>query len=312
MKRAALVAALLGAVALPAAADSQDMVVDRFQVQPAGRAITELTIENPLGDVRVEGYDGKAIQIETHKRGPKDVIDRLRVSLVANPNGAVHITSTAEPRKPEDPAIDRSGVRIDMIILAPHDVRVDATVNAGTLELVKMDRGGELDSASGKIIVRNVAGDLATHTVTGNTTLTQVFGSIDAQSISSNLDLDSITGDRLVAAANDGQITGRRVRSRYVELTTTNGRIRFEGEVALHGRMIVASLKGDLDVRLRRNGAVILRAPRGAKLNLGTTTARNLPDGSLEAQLGTLAASVQPALVELRSRYANVHFAIIE
>ena len=118
-----------------------------------------------------------------------------------------------------------------------------------------MDNGGDLDTASGRIDVRNVSGELSTHSMSGPTQLTQVFGSVDAQTLSSQIELDSIGGERLVASANDGKIAGRRVRSRHVELTTVNGMIVLEGETPLRGRLIVASMRGDINVRMRRSVA---------------------------------------------------------
>jgi DUF4097 and DUF4098 domain-containing protein YvlB len=145
------------------------------------------------------------------------------VSLVPNPDGTVRITTTAD----------------------------GAAVSSGKLDVVDMDAGGELDTASGPISVKNVAGELSTSSVTGKTSLVQVFGSVDAQTIASDVSLDTVGGERLIASANRGSIAGRRVRARTVELTTTNGRIDLEGEAALRGRIAVSSLGGDVDVRLR-------------------------------------------------------------
>lgn len=285
----------------------------RLEVQPGGRAIKQLTIENPLGDVRVEGYDGTSLLIETRKQAPDDeALDRLRVSLVPNPDGTVRISTTADGGK-EVRTVHRSAVRIDLIVRAPRDARVAAAVSAGALEVVDMDAGGELDTASGRISVRNVAGVLSTNTVTGPTSLSQVFGSIDAQSLASDLELDTIGGERLVASANRGKIAGRRVRAREVELTTTDGAIVLEAEAALRGRVVVASLKGDVDVRLRHHGRVRLRA-RGAKVNLGSAraAATTTPDGWVEAQLGARTAGSAATLVELRSRYGIVQFSVVD
>src|SRR5439155_26540957 len=96
----------------------------------------------------------------------------------------------------------------------------------------------------------------------------QVFGSVDAQTLASDLDLDTIGGDRLVASVHHGHIEGRRVRARDIELTTTEGRIKLEAEAALHGRLLVSAFKGDVDVQLRRHGAVMVRA-HGTKVDLG-------------------------------------------
>lgn len=303
----------LAAFAAPAAAEAPPNLVERsrLEIAPGGKPIKQIKIENPLGDVKVEGHDGGSILIETRKVAPdEEALDRLRVSLVPNPDGTVRIATTADGG-PEYKRLSRSAVRIDLIVRAPRDARIDAVVSAGALEVLNMDAGGELDTASGPISVRNVAGELSTNSVTGATSLSQVFGSVDAQSLSSDVELDTIGGERLFATANRGKIAGRRVRARHVELTTTDGKIVLEAETALRGRVVVASLRGDVDVRLRRQGAVTIRA-RGAKVNLGSTRFQTTSDGWMEGQLGQGAAGSQPAIVELRSRYGMVQFTVID
>jgi DUF4097 and DUF4098 domain-containing protein YvlB len=277
-----------------------------LEVQPAGRGFKQLTIENPLGDVRVEGYDGKTIEIETFKYAPNaDVLDRLRVSLVPNPDGNVRIGTRAEPSR-EHPA-SRGAVRIDLIIRAPRDARIEAASSGGKLEVYNMDAGGDLDTGSGPISVRNVQGALITHSVSGSTSLAQVFGSVDAQTLSSDVDLDTINGDRLIASVNHGRIAGRRVRARDVELTTTEGKIMLEAETSLHGRLVVSSMSGDIEVKLRRTGPMIMRA-RGQKVSLGMPATIGA-DGWTEATLGRVAANDKPAYVELRSTTGIVDLA---
>ena len=285
----------------------------RLEIAPGGRPIKQLTVENPLGDVKIEGYDGQSIQIETRKQAPdEEALDRLRVSLIPNPDGTVRIMTTADGGKEVRP-LARGAVRIDLIIRAPRDARIDAAASAGSLEVVNMDAGGDLDTASGSISVRNVAGSLSTHSLSGQTSLTQVFGSVDAQTLTSDLDLDTIGGERLIASASHGKIAGRRVRSRDIELTTVDGKIVLEAEASLRGRITIASLRGDVDVKLRRHGVVVVRA-RGAKLNLGSSmaSAKAAKDGWVEGQLGGFKPSAQASIVELRSRYGMVQFAVIE
>jgi hypothetical protein len=313
MKRAlVLVAVLAGAAhADPKAADPKGVDEHaRVELAPAGHAFTQLAVDNPLGDVRVEGYDGTSIRIETRKHAPdEDTLDRLRVSLVPNPDGTVRIATTADASR-ESRSVPRSAVRIDLIIRAPRDARVDIAVASGKLEIENMDAGGELDAASGPIVVKNVAGELVTHSVTGPTSLAQVFGSIDAATVSADVDLDTVGGDKLVAStSSEGHIAGRRVRSRDIELTTTDGRIALEAETSLHGRVVVASLRGELDVRLHRHGGLLVRA-RGVKVDLGAM-ARAAQDGWVETLFGQV-DNVAPALVELRSRYGAVKFAIVQ
>lgn len=311
MSRAlALALALTGLAAGTAAAEPGLVERSRVEVQSGGRAIKQLTIDNPLGDVRVEGYDGTAIQIETRKQAPdEDTLDRLRVSLVPNPDGTVRITTTAD-RPNEARPVARGQVRIDLVVRAPRDARIDLASGSGKLEVINMDAGGELDTASGAISVRNVSGEVLTHSVSGQTSLAQVFGSVDAQTLSSNLELDTIGGERLIASASRGTIAGRRVRAREIQLTTGDGAITLEGETPLHGRVVVASLRGDIDIRLRHAGAIRVRA-RASKVSLGTAMHAQ-PDGWVEAQLGQVSRGVMPAFIELRSRYGIVKFSLVD
>lgn len=293
-----------------AAADPPLVERARLELQPPGRPFKKIEIENPLGDVQVEGHDKPTIEIETRKQGPTDeALDRLHVTLASNPDGTVRLTTTVDGGREVRP-LGRGAVKLDLIVRAPRDARIEAVSTAGALEVRNMDAGGDLDTASGRIHVRNVSGELSTHSMSGPTELTQVFGSVDAQTLSSQIDLDSINGEKLVASATDGKIAGRRVRSRNVELTTMNGTIVLEGEAPLRGRLIVASVRGDINVRMRRNGAIVIRA-RATKVDLGGAPARTQPDGWVETQFGPHTA-VAPSLIEMRSRVGNVSFAIIE
>ena len=302
---------LVGALAGVAAADPRPAVNGgTVEVAPAGHPITHVAIDNPLGDVHVIGYDGKTLKIEPHKQAPDDeAMDRLRVSLVANPDGTVHITTTVDGDRESKP-LARSSVHIDLVIHAPRNAKIDASVSAGKLLLENLDAGAELDTASGPISVHNVSGEVWTHSLSGATQLQQVFGSVDVQSVSADVDLDTINGERLVASAGKGKISGRRVRAREVELTTTDGRIVLEAEAALRGRLVVSSLHGDVDVRLHRHGAVVVRA-RGNRVELGTAQTTRT-DGWITAQMGQPDQREVAASVELRSRYGNVQFSIIE
>lgn len=312
--RSVVLAAVIGSLQLgEAAADTLANVVEkaRLDLQPVGgRPFKKITIDNALGDVVVEGYDGAAIIIETKKTAPDDeALERLRISLVPNGDGSVRLTTTAD-RDKENKPLPRSQVRIDLKIRAPRDARIEATAGSGTLTLSNMDAGGDLDTASGPIRVKNVAGELSTHSVSGATTLTTVFGSVDSATLQSDLELDSISGEKLVASANHGKIAGRRVRSREIELTTGDGKIVLEAEATLRGRVLVSSIKGDVDVRLRRRGAAVTVRARGAKVDFGVPAPAPV-NGWTETRLGNTTAA-GAAFVEMRSRYGSVVFTIVE
>jgi hypothetical protein len=283
----------------------------RLEIAPAGKPITHLVIDNPLGNVAVVGYDGTAIQVEAQKHAPdEDTLDRLRVSLVPGADGTVRITSAADGGR-EVKSVARSAVRVDLVIHAPHGAHVEAAASAGKLDISNLDAGGDLDTASGPISVCNVSGEVYTHSLTGVTRLQGVFGSVDAQSISADVELEAINGERLVATVDKGSIAGRKVHSKNIELTTTDGKIQLEAELALHGVINVASLAGDVDVHLHRHGALVVRA-RAAKVDFGGLpgSAAVTADGWHQVALGNVDAT--SAMVELRSQRGNVQFVVVE
>jgi hypothetical protein len=317
VKRLAVLAMLLApAVAFadkpkaePKKADAPEHAVVEIKPKP-DHPFKQLAIENPLGDLRVEGYDGDSITVETWKYAPdEDTVGRLHVSLVPSPDGTVRLVTSVDGGREVKPA-PRGAMHVDVLMRVPRSARIEAAVTAGKLSMSNLDSGGDLDSSSGEIVVNNVAGELFTHSVTGHTSIVQAFGSVDAATVDSDVSLDTIGGEKLVASANQGRIDGRRVSSREIELTTTDGRIALEGELALHGHMVIASLHGDIDVRLRSHGPIMARA-RGVKVDF-----RNLPttrqNDWVTAAIGRAVGSDPMSMVELQSRFANVQFAIVQ
>lgn len=315
MSRAVAVLAVLGALATTAvagpdagapAAPAADGVFERARVEvaPGKHPIHEVSIDNPLGDVRVEGHDGKGVVILAMKRAPDDAaLDRLRVSLVPDPDGAVRILTAVDGGREAVP-VARRAVRIDLVIQAPRDARVVGRVEDGKLVLVNMDAGGELDTAAGAIDVENVSGPLVTRSLMGAQSLQQIFGTVDAQAVDADLSLDMIRGDRLVAAVHDGKIDARRVRSRMIELRTTRGNITFDGELALDGALVIASLRGDVAVTVRSHGRIRVRTS-GAHVIV--------PDGGRPVDAAIdYGTGTNTAAIELRSRFGDVRFALVQ
>ncbi len=277
-----------------------------LDVAPAGKRITRVEVDNPLGNVRVIGHDGPGLRITATKRAPDDAtLARLRVSLTPDAAGPMRIITAVDPGK-ETRAVPRSQVQIDLVIEAPRDAWVDGRTGDGLLELINMDAGGELDSASGAVVVRNVSGPITAHTVDAALSLAEVFGIVEAGALAGDVTLDSIRGDRLVATAHGGRITGRRVRSRNLELTTTNGDINVEGHLVAGGTVRIATVHGRVTVALR--GAATVRANAPSVTFAKASAVREEAGGWRAAQYGTARTA---ASVELVSRYATVVFASV-
>ena len=99
------------------------------------------------------------------------------------------------------------------------------------------------------------------------------------------------------------------MRSREVELTTTSGKITLEAEAIARGHIVVSSLRGDVDVKIRRQAqaAMIVRG-RGTKVDLGSQSVNVLGKWQ-EAKYGS---GGEAALVELRATNGFVRFAVIQ
>jgi hypothetical protein len=282
----------------------------KFEVAPASakKPIKALVVENELGDVRIEGHDGPGLIIETTKRGPDEgTVERLRVSLIPDQDSGTYRIITALDGVDAAPPVASDQVRIDLTIRAPHGVHVDGRIGDGTLSLTNMDAGGELDATTGRIEVRNVAGPVIARSVDAPLTMTEVFGVVDAQVLAGDVSLDTVRGDRLSASVHEGRIDGRRVRSRQVELVTTSGDVKLEGEAPIGAAIMIASVRGTIDVHLHASIGLSVKA-RGRKVDLGR--GGRADDGTYRAIFGKHAE--QPGQVDLRTRYGDIRFKFIE
>jgi hypothetical protein len=283
---------------------------DVVEVQPGKKPIKTVTVDNQLGDVRIEGHDGKGLVIVAYKRAPDDAaLDQLRVSLVPDPDGPVRIT-TAIDRAAEKTTLPAAQVRIDLVVRAPRGAKVDARVGEGELVVRNMDAGGDLDAGAGEITVENVAGTIYARSVDGDQSFAEVFGDLDAQALSADLLFDTVRGDALIASVHDGTISARKVASKHIELRTTRGKIHLESELALGGKLVVASRSGDVDVTVKSAGALKVKAFAGGDLALeGAETTTDAEREWVRARYGR---GKRAAAVELRSRFGDVRFAVVE
>lgn len=286
---------------------------DVVEVQPGKKPIKALTIDNQLGDIRIEGHDGKGLVIYAYKRAPDDAaLDQLRVSLVPDPDGPVRITTAVE-RSAEKTTLPAGQVRIDLVVRAPRGAKIDARVGEGQLVVRNMDAGGDLDSGAGEITVENVQGTIFARSVEGDQTFEEIFGDLDAQALTADLLFAGVTGDDLIASVHDGTITARKIASKRIELRTTRGKIHLESELALGGKLVVASRSGDVDVTVKAAGALKVKAFAGGDVALeGAEGFREESDKDQDWVKARYGKGKRAAAVELRSKFGDVRFEVVE
>jgi hypothetical protein len=282
---------------------------DLVEVAPSeGVAIGAITIDNRLGDVRVEGHDGASVVILALKRASDDdTLDRLTVQLVPDASGALRI-GTAMSAGPEARPVAAGSVRIDLVVRAPRAARVSARVWNGRLELEGTDNGAELTANEGAISVKHVSGDVVTHSAAGRQELAEIVGAVEARGVIGDMDISVIRGERLRASVHEGDIVSRKVRARQVVLRATRGNVRFEGEALAGGTYQIRTYRGDVEVRFGRGVPMTIRArardgtvelPRGVE-------SRTIADGTVVGQLRGDA----PAYLEMYSRHGSIQFSL--
>lgn len=318
----ALAAAAI-ALAAPAVARADDgtdgdgdgAVIERaeFEAGVVGRAVGEIAIDNSLGDVRIEGYDGTTVAVVAVKHAPDAAsLRRLRVESLANPDGSVRLTTRLTDRGSgggERPAVALASVRVDLTIKVPRAATISGRVTTGRLEVANVDAGADLDSSTGPIVVRNVAGVVFARSLAGSQRFEEVFGSLDSHAVDGDLAFDSVRGAALTARAYAGDIDGRRVASKQVRLSSISGSIDLEAEPQAGGSVAVTSLRGAVDVRLRGAVGVTVRARAGGRVTLAGAVAPSSADRWVEARYG---ARRDRAAVQVESRFGDVSFALMQ
>lgn len=298
-----------GAVAAPPQGEAIGDVVERAEltVAPGKRPIRAVAIDNPLGDVRIEGHDGTSVTIISVKHAPDAAtLGRLRVTLVPDPDGTVHLTSTLGDGR-ELPRAALGSIRIDLVVRVPRAARVEGRVGRGRLEAKNLDAGAELDAGAGSIVVANVAGGVLARSVDGDQHFAQVFGDLDAHALDAELDLDTVRGQNLTAQVYRGAIAGRHLASRRIRLTAIHGDITVATEAQAGGSIVVASVHGAVNVTVHSPGRVRVRARAGGTLTLAGATPAG--DRWIEQQYGTGRTA---GAIQLQSRFGDVSFSLFD
>ncbi len=320
---AAVAAVVAVAAAPPAAAqgrpdDDGGAVIERAEltVGPSHKPIRAVAIDNLLGDVHVEGHDGDSVTIVAVKQAPDvDALERLRVTLVPDPDGTVRLTTTLGDGR-ERPRTALGSLRLDLTVRVPRAARVAGRVGSGRLVVKHVDGGAELDAGAGTIVVQNVAGRVLARSVDGDQSFTTVFGDLDVHAVDADLALDTIRGRMLRAQLHSGSIDARRVASRDVRLQTIDGDIRVDAEpggwAQGKGAIVVSSLRGDVAVTVRATVRLRVRARAGGQVVLAGAVTRGGRDRWVEGQFGQAGRPSQLGTVRLESRFGDVAFSVAD
>lgn len=291
------------------AADGDGEVIERSElaIGTGHVAVGAVVADNLLGDLRIEGHDGDTVSLVAVKHAPDAAtLKRLRVTLVTDPDGTVRLSTMLNDR---GAAAALHQVRIDLTILVPRNARIEGRVGSGRLEVSNTDAGADLDAGAGQIFVRNVAGMVQARSLDGSQRFEEVFGSIESHAIDADVAIDTVRGPALNAQVYDGDIDGQRVASKQVRLSAIRGGIHLDAEPQAGGSVVVSSLRGNVEVRLRGAIGTAVRARAGGRLAMPEGLIERPAERWVEAQFGPRRSR---AAVRIESRFGDVAFSLAQ
>jgi hypothetical protein len=257
---AALAAGL--AASLAGAAFADDMEGDAVYV-PMPRGET-LAVRNPLGAVRVRGWDEPQVKIVAAKRARSSaLLDRLKVRVNIE-GGRVDVTAGVYLADGSWRPLPQSGAGVDLTIDVPRRMALAASTFTGDIDAAGLRSGARLTSTGGEIHAADIEGQVDSHSAEGRQQLQAIHGRLAADGLDGDVELESVEGDTLDATVVKGQISAREVRSRVVRLRSVRGAVVFVGALQPGGRYELTSHDGDVRVVLRSAAfRVVARAPQG-------------------------------------------------
>ena len=232
--------------ARPAAAD--ELEGDAVYIpMPAGES---LSVRNPMGSVRVRGWDQAEVRVIVQKRAQKTaLLDRLRVRVHLD-GGRLEVATGVYLQDGGWMPLPLSGTAIDLTIDAPRAMALRAATFAGGIDAAGLRAGARLNSQGGPIHVADVQGAVESRALDGRQSFQQIRGRLAASGITGDVDLEAIDGETVDAKVYKGTITARAVRSPVVRLRTTVGTIVFIGGLQPGGRYELSTHDGDLRLTL--------------------------------------------------------------
>jgi hypothetical protein len=243
------------------AARADDMEGDAVYLpMPGGES---LTVKNPLGALRVRGWDQPQIRIVAQKRARTEaVLERLKVRVNVV-EGRVEVATGVYLADGAWHPLPQAGAAIDLTIDAPRRMALEASTFAGDLDASGFRSGARLASQEGEIRAADIEGPVDTRSLEGRQSLQSIHGKLAASGVEGDVDLQSIEGESVDASVYKGQITAREVRTTVVRLRTTVGTIVFVGALAPGGRYELATHDGEVRMRLKAQPfRLVARAPR--------------------------------------------------
>ena len=212
---------------------------------PVGQ-VTELCVETTVGSITVTGAEVADCNITaeiTVKAETQDEAQKLaeQVEIEAKPDGDRLIVKASKPAE-----LKKRKLEVKFDIVAPRQLKVDCSVNVGSVNVSQMNERIEVSGNVGSIFCRNVVGDINLNSNVGsveveyaegaaaacNATITTNVGSIDfaapaqlSAQVSASTNVGSVKTDKPIT------VVGKVGKSINGTIGAGEGKIRLETNV---------------------------------------------------------------------------------
>ncbi|HET9531065.1 MAG TPA: DUF4097 family beta strand repeat-containing protein, partial [Blastocatellia bacterium] len=202
-----------------ASVSSRETVITRtFQMTAASR----FSINNPNGEVSIEGWDQPQAEVRVIKRGGSRT-DRRNTEVYFSESDGLLKFRTAPPR-------GRS-VEVRYEIKLPRTLKlVTLETASGSITIADLKSALSINTASGDIQLNDIIGDITLNTASGDVALSEAQGKIAINTASGSIELNDITGAvRSNAASGNIKVVFESVTpGEPLEFSTANGDVEIE------------------------------------------------------------------------------------
>jgi len=217
------------------------------------RQLAQLTVENPAGNIELQGEAREDLELTVQYRvwgGSADAvraaIGKLRIDVLEQ-DGRLRLRPMHAERGIDGPRpsfLDGARLSIDMHLRLPAKLRTAATVTRD--RLVALDLQGDLVLAatSGDVEVRKLGGSLEAGVTSGILRISDVKGDVALTTTSGDLDLRRVQG-RAVLQSVTGSMRVEQVMG-DLEIESTSGELLV---TAVGGNLELISGSGDVAIR---------------------------------------------------------------
>ncbi len=142
-----------------------------------------VSIKNVSGDVKIQGYEGDAVQVSAFKEGP----DREVVEIEDKSTGNTVDLGVRYPRNCNCDASVRFEVRV------PRNVRYNfnrVTTASGDISLADLTGRVSVSTASGNVTVNDVSGEISASSASGNVRVGEIRGTVNASTASGDVNVE--------------------------------------------------------------------------------------------------------------------------